>query len=143
MIQNAIRIVLVGLGAWAVWYGATLLFESGTEAVRSIILWFVAGILLHDGVFAPLCAALGTGSRRVLPRSWWPPVACGAVCTVVLGLVAAPVIAREGAMPDNPSVLDRNYVAGLAIALVVVWVLVGATLIAGRRGASTSRADAK
>lgn len=142
MILNAVRIVLIGLGAWAVWYGAGLLFDSGTEAVRSIALWFSAGILLHDGVFAPLCAAIGTGSRRLLARHWWAPVACGAVCTVALGLIAAPVIAREGAMSDNQSVLDRNYPAGLAVALVLVWLLVGAALLAGRRRAATSSADA-
>ncbi|MCX5043946.1 hypothetical protein OG921_12285 [Aldersonia sp. NBC_00410] len=133
MILRLVRIVLIALGALSVWYGATLLWDSGTEAFRSIVFWFAAGILLHDGVFAPVCAALGLGARRVLPSRWWAPVACGAVCTVALCLVSLPVLTRGGAMPGNPSVLDRNYPAGLVVAVAVVWLLVAVALLAGRR----------
>jgi hypothetical protein len=140
MTVAAVRVVLAGLGCAAVWYGATLLWDSGTDALRSIALWFAAGILLHDGLFAPLCAALGVGARRVLPSQWWAPVACGAVCTVALGLVSLPVLTRGGAMPDNPSVLDRNYPLGLVVAVALVWLLVAAVLFT-RRNAVTSRAD--
>jgi hypothetical protein len=52
------------------------------------------------------------------------------VCTVTLLAVAVPTLTRGGALP-NPTVLDRNYPAGLAVALVLVWVLVVAAAMAG------------
>jgi hypothetical protein len=72
---------------------------------------------------------VGVGAGRLLPRSWWAPVACGAVCTVVLVMLAVPVIDRRNALPDNPSVLDRNYATGLTVALAIVWILVALALL--------------
>ncbi|WP_405136037.1 hypothetical protein [Nocardia sp. NBC_01388] len=131
--MTIIRGLLVVLGLWLGWYGISLLLQMNPTDLRSIALWFAGGILLHDGVFAPLAATLGVAARRVLPESWWAPVACGAVCTVTLLLIAVPVIGREGALP-NPTILDRNYILGLAVAVAVVWVLV---LVALRRTRTT------
>lgn len=125
-----VRVVLVAVGVAMASYGAMLLLRSGPDALRSIVVWFAAGILLHDGLFAPLCAAVGLGGRRWLPRRWWAPVACGAVCTVTLLAVAVPTLTRGGALP-NPTVLDRNYPVGLAVALALVWGLVVVAAVAG------------
>ncbi|MFB8274327.1 hypothetical protein [Nocardia colli] len=122
--MNAIRILLLLAGLWLGWYGISLLLDFPRADLWSVALWFAAGILLHDGVFAPLCAAVGVTARRILPGTWWGPMACGAVCTVVLVAIAAPVIDRGHAMPDNPTVLDRNYPLGLAVALILIWALV-------------------
>jgi len=137
MIVRAVRIVLICLGIWCAWYGLTLLLETGIPELRSIGIWFAGGILLHDGVFAPLSIAIGLSGRWWLPRAWWAPAACGAVCTVALLALAAPVIRREGAIADNPTVLDRNYAAGLTIALVVVWTLVAAVILRRTRQSHT------
>ncbi|WP_433657010.1 hypothetical protein ACQPW1_36750 [Nocardia sp. CA-128927] len=128
--MTAIRILLVLAGLWLGWYGITLLLDFPRADLLSIALWFAGGILLHDGVFAPLCAAVGATARRVLPGTWWAPTACGAVCTVALVLIAAPVLDRGDAMPDNPTVLDRNYPLGLAVALILIWALVLAAAVA-------------
>ncbi|MFR9751464.1 hypothetical protein ACL02S_10550 [Nocardia sp. 004] len=133
----AIRAVLLLAGLWLGWYGLTLLLEFTTTDLTSVVLWFGGGILLHDAVFAPLSAAAGLGGRRILPAGWWGPAACGAVCTVTLALIAAPVVGRRYALPDNPTVLDRHYPAGLAIALLTIWVLV--VLIGFGRTARSSR----
>ncbi len=137
MIVRSLRILLVCIGIWSAWFGLTLLFKTGTPELRSIGVWFAGGILLHDGVFAPLSIAIGLGGRWWLPRNWWAPTACGAVCTVALLALAAPVIAREGAIADNPTVLDRPYALGLAIALVAVWALVSAVIFRRRRQLQT------
>ncbi|RMI34963.1 hypothetical protein [Nocardia stercoris] len=125
----ALRMLLIAGGIWLAWHGISLLLHDDPADLKSIAFWFVGGILVHDALFAPLCAAAGVGARRLLPRSWWAPVACGAVCTVVLAVLAVPVIGRRNAVPDNPSVLDRNYAAGLVVALAVVWILVALVLL--------------
>ncbi|WP_043676524.1 hypothetical protein [Nocardia vulneris] len=124
--MTAIRLLLLLAGGWLGWYGITLLLDFPRADLISIVLWVAGGILLHDAVFAPLCAAVGVSARRFLPGIWWGPAACGAVGTVALLALAAPVLDRGHAMPDNPTVLDRNYPLGLVAAVVLVWVLVGA-----------------
>ena len=135
MITFAVRAGLALLGLWCGWYGLRLLFHHNLSDLREVALWCACGILAHDVVFAPLCAAIGVGARRVLPRRWWAPIACGAVCTVALFTLSAPVLFRGHARADNPTVLDRNYPLGLLIALTVVWVLVIVGSIAARRAA--------
>lgn len=128
--MTAMRILLLLAGLWLGWYGITLLLDFPRADLFSVALWFAGGILLHDAVFAPISAAVGATARRVLPGTWWGPTACGAVCTVALLLVAAPVLDRGNAMADNPTVLDRNYPLGLAVALILIWALVVAAGVA-------------
>ncbi|MFC8525829.1 hypothetical protein [Nocardia sp. NPDC057227] len=129
----ALRAALLAAGIAIGWYGIAALLDLARPELISVAWWFGLGILLHDAVFAPLCAAAGLGARRILPARWWAPAACGALCTVTLALLALPVLGRGGAVPDNPSVLDRAYPLGLGVTLVVVWALVGAVLVL-RRG---------
>ncbi|WP_238815473.1 hypothetical protein [Nocardia brasiliensis] len=130
--MTAVRVLLLLAGGGLGWYGISLLLEVPRADLMSIALWFVGGILVHDALFAPLCAAVGVTARRFLPGIWWGPAACGAACTVALLSIAAPVLDRGHAMPDNPTVLDRNYPLGLAAAVVVVWALVGVAVAARR-----------
>ncbi|MBH0778416.1 hypothetical protein [Nocardia bovistercoris] len=130
----ALRATLLIVGILLAWHGATTLLDFPTPALLSVILWFSAGILLHDFLFAPLAAAVGLGGRRLLPTRWWAPTACGAVCTVTLLLLAAPVLGRGDAMSDNPTILDRPYALGLAAALLTVWSVVAIISVIGRAG---------
>jgi hypothetical protein len=133
-LASLVRLLLLLAGLWTAGYGVLLLSKHPPRDLVWIAVWFAGGILAHDAVFAPLCAALGLGARLLLPRRWWAPAACGAVCTVTLLLVAAPVIGRRHAHPDNPTVLDRDYPAGLTIALLAVWALVVGAHLTARRG---------
>jgi hypothetical protein len=49
-----------------------------------------------------------------------------------LVLLAIPVFDKPGMRPDNLTVLDRNYHAGLWISLAVVWARVPLYLLAAR-----------
>lgn len=129
MVLRSVRLGLIVVGVIVAWHGISLLLDMSFPDLRSVAFWFAGGIIVHDGLFAPLCLALGFGGRRVLPQHWWGPVGCGAVCTVALLALSIPVIGRRGAVADNPSILDRNYVLGLAIALLVVWAVVVAELV--------------
>ncbi|MGW4768710.1 hypothetical protein ACWEO2_11805 [Nocardia sp. NPDC004278] len=120
-----VRILLLVVGLWLGWYGISALFDLPPTDLASAAIWFAGGILLHDAVFAPVCAAFGLTARRLLPPTWWAVTACGAICSVALVLIALPVLDRRNAMASNPTVLDRDYALGLTVALLLVWSLVG------------------
>ncbi|WP_049742953.1 hypothetical protein [Mycolicibacterium goodii] len=118
------RIVLAVLGVVIGGYGAVLLWENPPVILIRIVVWALVAVVVHDLVFAPACAALGWGTRRLLPARWQSPVALAALCSVVLVLLAIPVYGKPGLRPDNPTVLDRDYVRGLWWSLAVVWLCV-------------------
>ncbi|WP_024446501.1 hypothetical protein [Mycolicibacterium iranicum] len=118
---RTLRWALVAMGVAIGSYGAWQLWEFPTDALLRIAVWAAAGVIIHDFVFAPLTAALGYTSRRLIKGRWWPPVAVAAMCSITLVLLAIPVFDTPGAKPDNPSVLDRDYPLGLGVSLALVW----------------------
>jgi hypothetical protein len=125
-------LVLAGLSLGA--YGALLLYDNPPVILIRIAIWAAAGVLLHDFVFAPFCAALGWAGHRVLPRRLRVPVGVAALCVVVLGVLAVPVYDKPGRRPDNATVLDRDYHHGLllavaAVTLVLLWYLLASRLL--------------
>ena len=64
----------------------------------------------------------------------------GAVVLASVTLVAVPALGRFGARPDNPTLLDRRYLAGwLVVAGLVAVGVVVATFVRSRRGARRDR----
>lgn len=122
--MTAIRVALVVLGIALGGYGAVLLWENPPVIIFRILVWAVIAVVLHDFVFAPVCVALGFAGRRLIPGTWWKPVAVAALCSAVLAVLAIPVYAKPGMRPDNMTVLDRDYPLGLWISLAVVWACV-------------------
>ena len=117
----ALRCAVGLLGVAAIAYGASLALEQSMPDLISAAKWLVGGIIVHDAIFAPLCIAAAFAGRRLLPKRWWSAVAVAALISVTLLAIAAPVLGRRGAIADNPTVLDRNYAVGVAVALAVVW----------------------
>ena len=130
---GAARSLLATAGAAAGLYGLVLLLSGSTTDLKSIAIWFAGCVLVHDAVIAPLVVAGGAGAARALPSSARPPVLAGAICTLTLVAIASPVLFRAGALADNPTLLDRNYALGFAVALVIVWAAVAVSLVL-RRG---------
>jgi len=119
------RLVLILLGLAVGGYGVFLLWDGNSlTIIVRILVWAAVGVVVHDFVFAPLCAAVGFTGRRLIRGRWWTPVSVAGLCTVVLLLLAVPVYAKPGARPDNLTVLDRNYPLGLWISIGVVWACV-------------------
>ncbi|MBM6403364.1 hypothetical protein JQN72_03795 [Phycicoccus sp. CSK15P-2] len=120
----------VGLGLLA--YGLVLAVGLGPQLVN-VLVWFVGGVVAHDGVLAPVVIVLGVLAATRAP-AWLRPALVGLL--VVLGpltLVAVPVLGRFGARPDNPTLLDRPYWAGyLAVAALAV-LAAGALAVRRRR----------
>jgi len=130
--MRIVRVALVAAGLALMVYGASLLADQPQAVLVRIGTWAAGGVLLHDFVFAPLCAALGFAGWRLIPAPVRAPVAVAALCSVVLLLLAVPVYDTPGRRPDNLSVLDRDYGVGLAVALAAVWVCVLLYLLAAR-----------
>lgn len=130
--MNAIRVLLIATGIAIAGYGAALVLGEPRVIMFRIVVWALVGVALHDLVFAPLCVALGFAGRRLVPQKWWGPVVVAALCSVVLVVLAIPVFDKPGMRPDNQTVLDRNYHAGLWISLTIVWACVPLYLVAAR-----------
>lgn len=130
--MTAVRAVLIALGLLITGYGVALLMDEPRAIMLRIVLWSLVGVVVHDLVFAPLCVALGFAGRRIIPQKWLGPVAVAALCSVVLVMLAVPVFDKPGMRPDNLTVLDRDYHAGLWISLAIVWACVPLYLLAAR-----------
>lgn len=122
--MTPMRILLALAGVGLGGYGALLVLDNPPVIILRILVWAVVAAVVHDFVFAPVCAVVGMTGRRLIPLAWQSAVAVAALCSVVLVLLAMPVLGRPGKRPDNPSVLDRDYPLGLTVALVVVWLCV-------------------
>jgi hypothetical protein len=122
-----IRALLALSGLALLAYGALLALEFATSRTVNAVqgaAWFVGGPLIHDGIVAPAVGLTGLVLTRVVPEPWRMPVIGGVVCSGVLTLVAIPLLWRPYGTVVNPGLHDRNYGAGLAIALGVVWLVV-------------------
>lgn len=129
------RLLLGGLGLVVGGYGAFLLLtRQDADQLVSAAIWLGSGVVLHDAVLAPLVLGLVLLGTRVLPASARVPAAAALVVLGTVTILAIPVLGRFGARPDNPTLLDRNYVAGwFALAGVVVLGAVVAALVGSRR----------
>lgn len=136
--MRLLRALLVTLGVTAGAYGGWLLVhEQAEEQWRDALVWLMAGVVLHDALLSGVLLVVVALGARLLPRSFAAPAA---VALVVLGsvtLMAVPVLGRFGALPDNPTLLDRPYVAGwlLLAGMTVTTMLVTGAVRARRRGA--------
>ena len=123
---------------WVLVAAGTLLCSFGlvgsivadrTDPGRVAVLIVLAAVT-HDLLIVPLVLAAGLVLRRAPDWARAPLQATLLICAVVV-LASVPVLGRFGAQADNPSLLPRDYPAGLAVTLSVV-VLAGAGLAALR-----------
>ena len=113
--------------AWGV-QGA--LGDAGDAHPGELARWILGSALVHDLLLLPAALVVGVAARRVLPEVAWPAVRWAMFTTAVLVMVSWPFVRGYGRLADNPSVLPRDYRAGLVLALLVVWG--GAVVVAVR-----------
>lgn len=131
---QVVRLVLAAVAVPAGLYAASLVLESGSGNWLNLAIWLGAGVVVHDGVIAPVTVALGVAAGAVLPRPWRAPAVVGLICWGSITLFAVPVLGRFGALPDNPTLLDRPYLVSWLVLTGVTAVLVGvAGLVRSRR----------
>jgi len=124
-VTTTARLLVGALGLATTAYGLVLLVDRGPENLRAAAVWLVVGVLLHDGVLAPLTIVVCAVGGRLLPARLRPPAAGGLLVLGSVTLLAVPVLGRFGARPDNTTLLDRDYTTGwwVVAALTVVTVL--------------------
>ena len=119
--------LLIGLalGLPVVGYGLRgAIVDAADTHPPELARWVIGAALVHDLVVVPVAGAVALMVRRFSPRRAWPPVRAGLAATGILVVVGWPFVRGYGRDPTNPSLLPRNYGAGLAAAIGVIWLLV-------------------
>jgi hypothetical protein len=116
-------------------YGAFLLLSrQDRDQLLNAAVWLASGVVLHDFVLAPVVLVAVVVGARLAPVAARVPAATALVVLGSVTLLAVPVLGRFGARPDNPTLLDRDYLVGwLVLAGVVLLVTVVASLVRSRR----------
>ena len=123
------RFALGALGALVMGYGAVLaLTRQDLGQLVEVTVWLAVGVLVHDGLLSVGLLVAGLAGRRLLPAAWRAPATVALVVWGTLTIVAVPVLGRFGARADNPTLLDRPYLASW---LVLLGVTVAAVVVAG------------
>jgi hypothetical protein len=117
------RLLIGALGLAMGAFGALRLLQLDRPDVVDAVLWLAGGVAVHDGVVAPLTIGLVVLATRVVPASGRRRITVGLVVLATVTATAVPVLGMWGARPDNPTLLDRDYVRG--------WVVFGALVLLG------------
>ncbi len=89
-------------------------------------LWLAAGVVAHDLALSAMVVGIWAAAHRLLPEPWRTPAAVAMVVWGALTVVFVPVLTRAGARADNPTLLDRPYLAtwwtisGIVVLLVAL-----------------------
>jgi ubiquinone/menaquinone biosynthesis C-methylase UbiE len=124
ILMRLTRIMLVLLGLAGLGFGVSLAWPmllAVPQAGWSFPGWLIVGPFAHDGLIAPLVGVFGLLVVGRLPQAWRAPVTAGAAASGVLLLLSVPHLWRAFAPNHYPGLDDRDYPAGLLIALAVVW----------------------
>lgn len=135
---RAVRAALTTLGllllVWGVWVGWTTI--SGKDRVH-VLVWFALGVVIHDGLLAPLSVLLGRFALPHLPASArWGARALLAWLAAVL-IIGLPVV-RQARRPANPTIEFGHPFVGVCVAIglgVAVVAAVELAMAARRREA--------
>lgn len=111
-------------------YGVLLILGLSLADQATLLLWLATGVVLHDGLLAPLVVLLGWWTARRVPAPERRPLTVGAIVLGTVTLAAVPVLLGFGGQVSNPTILDRNYVAGwLALAALVAATTAASALV--------------
>lgn len=117
--------VVMAAGAWGLLSDA-----DRTRPVESAR--FVLGAaVVHDLLLAPVVVLVGLGVAKVVPAWARRPVQAALIVSAIVALFSIPFVRGYGRVATNPSILPRNYGAGLAVILAWIWGI--AAVAAGRR----------
>lgn len=136
--RRALGALGVGVAAYGGWL---LLSRTDNDQLLDAGIWLASGVVLHDFVLTLGVLLVGALSLRLLPEPAKAPAVVGMVVLGAVTLVAVPVLGEFGARDDNPTLLDRPYLASwLVLAAVTVLAVMVAGLVRSR-GAHTDQSD--
>jgi hypothetical protein len=111
------------LGAVGVAMGLFGLLRFVQQRFSSVVdggLWLAGGVVAHDALFAPLTLLVLVLGARLVPRAVRVRVVVVLVVIVTVTVSAIPVLGGWGRRADNPTLLDRHYLAGWCVFVGVV-----------------------
>lgn len=88
--------------------------------------WIVGSALVHDALVIPAVVIVGTVLRRRVAAWAWPALRWALATSAIVAIVGWPFVRGYGRRASNPSLLPRDYGAGVLVALAVVWVVAAA-----------------
>lgn len=138
--MKAIRGVLLLAGVLMALWGLWLMRDFHTGQLRSAGVWVLGGIVLHDGILAPLVVLYAFIHFKAIPRYARKPATIGLILWGTISVAVFNVLIGKGGKPDNHTVLNRPYVTTWLVMTVVLALLVGADII--RRRTRTIPAEA-
>ena len=125
------RWVIGAVGTLVAAYGAWLaLSRQDLGQLVEIGIWLAVGVIAHDALIAGAVILVSLLGRRLLPRAAQAPAVIALIVWGAVTLAVVPVLGRFGARSDNPTLLDRPYLASwlvlsaatvIVVALVSVW----------------------
>ena len=135
------RLLIGAVGVLMGAFGALRFLQLDLDDIVNAVLFLAGGVIVHDGIIAPLTIAVVFLGTRVVPRRMRTAVTMGLVVLGTVTVTAIPVLGGFGARPDNPTLLPRNYVLGwLVFAALVLVVTAVAALRAPRKHDEDGRA---
>ena len=115
-----LRLLLGAIGVAMGAFGLLRFLQHDVGDIVSSVLWLAGGVVVHDGIIAPLTIGLTLVATRFLPREAWAVTTAAMVVLLTVTVTAIPVLGAFGRRPDNPTLLDRHYLLGWVVFAVVV-----------------------
>lgn len=138
------RAALITLGGALILYGAWLVLSRQDPGQwLEVGIWLGAGVVVHDAVISGLVIGACLLGSRLLPPAWRAPAVIALVVWGGVTVTAIPVLTGLGVRADNPTLLDRPYLATWwAISAIVVLAVALAGFVRSR-GHATGRSRAR
>lgn len=114
--------VVMAVGAWG------LLSDSDKTQPGESVRFVLGAALVHDLLLAPVVVLVGWGLAKVVPARARGPVQAAVVVSAVVALFSVPFVRGYGRVAPNPSLLPRNYGAGLIVILGAIWLTAAAAV---------------
>lgn len=127
------RVLIVG-GASVMGFAIFGAVTDHDIKIVGVLIFLVAMLVLHDGIFLPVVLGVARLLDRVVARPWRASIHSAGIISLALGLVALPLVTGLGRNAGNPSILPRSYGSGLVGVLVLLWLVVIAWQVARRGG---------
>ncbi|PJJ56203.1 hypothetical protein CLV56_0407 [Mumia flava] len=125
------RLLLGAAGVAVGTYGVWLLLREPFDGLVSAVLWLGGGVIVHDGILAPLTLVVLLLGTRFLPAAARLPAALVLLVWGTVTVMAVPVLvattAGLGRGDQNATLLDRAYgpawwgLTVVAVVVAVVW----------------------
>ena len=117
--MKTVRRTLIASGALVIAYAVSGALNDADVTFGALV-FLVAVLVIHDGLFLPLTIAVGILIGRI-PARLRTPVRIAAVISLAVTVVALPLVLGRGRVPDNPSVLPLPYGRGLLMIYTIIW----------------------